>query len=150
MSEKKIAVGCDHAALEFKAHFIEWLDKNGYIAVDCGCYSEESIDYPDIAREVCRKITSGECEKGILICGTGIGMSIAANKVKGIRAAVCCDCYSTKYTRLHNDANVACFGARTMGEELAKELLAIFLSTEFEGGGRHERRVAKLTELENE
>ena len=101
-----------------------------------------------MAEKVCGEITSGECEKGILICGTGIGMSIAANKIKGIRAALCSDSFSTKFTRLHNDSNVMCMGARTLGCGLACELAEIFLTTEFEGG-RHQRRVDLITALEN-
>ncbi|HOC34977.1 MAG TPA: ribose 5-phosphate isomerase B, partial [Ruminococcus flavefaciens] len=108
----------------------------------------EPCDYPNMAEAVCGLITSGECEKGILICGTGIGMSIAANKIKGIRAALCSDSFSTKFTRLHNDSNVMCMGARTLGPGLACELAEIFLTTGFEGG-RHQRRVDLITALEN-
>lgn len=144
----KIAIGCDHAALEMKAEFIKILDGMGFETVDCGTYTSESCDYPDIAEKVCLRITSGECEKGILICGTGIGMSIAANKIKGIRAALINDSFGAKYTRLHNDANVACFGARTTGIGLATELLQIFITTEYEGG-RHQKRIDKITALEN-
>lgn len=107
----------------------------------------DPCDYPDMAEAVAEKITSGECEKGILLCGTGIGMSMAANKIKGIRAAVCSDEFSAKYTRLHNDANILCMGARVIGAGLAAELVDIFLNTGFEGG-RHQRRVDKITALE--
>ena len=115
--------------------------------VDVGCYDEKSVDYPDIAKAACDKIVSGECAMGILICGTGIGISMAANKVKGIRAACCSDCFSAKFTRLHNDANVLCFGGRVVGPGLACMMVDEFLHTEFEGG-RHQRRVDKITALE--
>ncbi len=144
----KIAIGCDHAALEMKAEFIKAMEGMGIDTVDCGTYTADSCDYPDIAEAVCARVTSGECERGILICGTGIGMSIAANKVKGIRAALLNDSFGAKYTRLHNDTNVACFGARTTGIGLATELLQIFLTTDYEGG-RHQNRIDKITALEN-
>ena len=108
----------------------------------------EPCDYPNMAKTVCELVNSGECEKGILICGTGIGMSIAANKIKGIRAALCSDTFSAKYTRLHNDANIMCIGARTIGSGLACELAEVFLSTDFEGG-RHQRRINIITDMEN-
>ena len=107
-----------------------------------------SVDYPDIAEKVCANITSGECERGILVCGTGIGMSIAANKIKGIRAAACSEHFSAKYTRLHNDSNVLCLGGRVVGVGTAIELADLFVDTEFEGG-RHATRVAKITNIEN-
>ncbi|MBQ9898319.1 MAG: ribose 5-phosphate isomerase B [Ruminococcus sp.] len=142
-----IAIGCDHAGVEMKKYIIETLALEGFDMLDLGT-DGEPCDYPDMAEKVCQKVTSGECEKGILICGTGIGMSIAANKIKGIRAALCTDSFSTKYTRLHNDANVMCLGARTLGCGLAAELVQIFLTTGFEGG-RHQRRVDHITGLEN-
>lgn len=148
MPNRKIAIGSDHAAFEFKQALLTWLQDNGFEAEDCGSFSPDTpIDYPDVAELVCQKVSSGGCEKGVLVCGTGIGMNIAANKHSGIRAAVCSDYYSAKYTRLHNDANVACFGARVMGVELAKEMLSVFLSTSFEGG-RHQARVDKLNQLD--
>jgi len=110
--------------------------------------NEESCDYPDYAGYVCRAITSAECEKGLLFCGTGVGISMAANKFDGIRAACCSDYFSAKYTRLHNDANVLCLGGRVVGEGLAFELVDIFLSTPFEGGPRHIRRLEKIKEIE--
>lgn len=143
-----IAIGCDHAGVFFKADIIKWLKENSYEVIDCGCYDENSVDYPDIAYKVCTKVNSGEAFKGILICGTGIGISISANKVNGIRAALCHDYFSAKYTRLHNDANVICFGARVIGTGLATELVDVFLSTEFEGG-RHQRRVDKIMKLQD-
>lgn len=142
-----IAIGCDHAGVEMKKAVIEELSKKGFELKDMGT-DGEPCDYPNMAEAVCGLVTSGECEKGILICGTGIGMSIAANKIKGIRAALCSDSFSTKYTRLHNDANVMCMGARTIGPGLACELAEIFLTTGFEGG-RHQRRVDLITALEN-
>lgn len=148
MKQRKIAIGCDHAAVELKTELVAWLLDNGFVVDDCGIQSGEKIDYPNMAAAVCAKVASGDCEKGVLCCGTGIGMSIAANKVHGIRAALCPDSYSTRYTRLHNDANIACFGARVMGVELAKELLQIFLTTEFEGG-RHQTRIDLIKQMES-
>lgn len=141
-----IAIGCDHAGCDMKNAIIEALSVNGFEFKDMGC-NGESCDYPVIAKAVCDEIISGSCEKGILVCGTGIGMSIAANKINGIRAALCSDCFSAKYTRLHNDSNVMCLGARTLGIGLAEELADIFLNTEFEGG-RHQRRIDLITDLE--
>lgn len=146
MSKEKIVIGCDHAGLDLKAELIEKLSELGFEAIDCGCYTKESVDYPDIAEAVCNKINSGECNRGVLICGTGIGISMSANKIHGIRAALCHDSFSAKYTRLHNNSNVICFGARVIGSGLACELLEIFLNTGFEGG-RHELRIEKLMKL---
>ena len=142
-----IAIGCDHAGYELKKALIEALSEKGFEFKDMGCNGER-CDYPVIAEAVCSEITSGRCDKGILICGTGIGMSIASNKIKGIRSALCSDSFSTKYTRLHNDSNVMCLGARVMGSGLALELAEIFLTTGFEGG-RHQQRIDLITELEN-
>lgn len=142
-----IAIGCDHAGYPLKLAIMAHLEEKGIPYTDCGC-GGESCDYPVIAEKVCRRITSGEAEKGILLCGTGIGMSIAANKVKGIRAAACSDCFSVRYTRLHNNSNVLCMGERVIGYGLALELLDIFLETGFEGG-RHQRRVDLITAMEN-
>lgn len=142
-----IVIGCDHAGVEMKKAVIEALSAKGWEFRDMGC-NGEPCDYPVIAEAVCGEILSGNCEKGILICGTGIGMSIAANKFKGIRAALCSDSFSTKFTRLHNDSNVMCMGARTIGCGLAAELAEIFLSTEFEGG-RHQRRLDLIEAIEN-
>ena len=141
-----IAIGCDHGGFELKCVVMNHLLNKKIEYVDCGCEGER-CDYPDIAEAVCEKVTSGECELAILICGTGIGMSIAANKIKGIRAAVCSDWYSAKYTRLHNNANVLCLGGRVLGAGLALELVDVFLETEFEGG-RHSDRIDKITKLE--
>lgn len=142
-----IAIGCDHAGCNMKKAIIDTLTEKGFSFKDMGC-NGESCDYPNIAESVCNEVVSGNCEKGILICGTGIGMSIAANKIKGIRAALCTDSFSTKYTRLHNDSNIICMGERTLGCGLAIELVEIFLTTDFEGG-RHQRRLDLITDLEN-
>lgn len=144
-----IAIGCDHGGVTLKAELMKHLTEKKIPFKDFGTYTEESCDYPDIAKPVCESILSGECEKGILICGTGIGISMAANKIHGIRAALCHDYFSAKYTRLHNDSNIIAFGARVIGPGLAAELLDVFLSTPFEGG-RHAVRVEKMMNLEKE
>lgn len=144
----KIAIGCDHGGFEHKNAIAEHLMENGYTVEDFGIYEQTSVDYPDIAEKLSKSVAAGESELGILVCGTGIGMSIAANKVKGIRAAACSDHYSAKYTRLHNNANVLCLGGRVIGIGTAIELADIFVKTEFEGG-RHQRRIDKITALEN-
>ncbi|MGN1118885.1 MAG: ribose 5-phosphate isomerase B [Oscillospiraceae bacterium] len=141
-----IAIGSDHAGYALKTEVCKFLEAKGYEFTDCGC-GGESVDYPDIAEKTCAEVTSGRAEKAILICGTGIGISISANKIKGIRAALCGDWYSAKYTRLHNDANVLCMGGRVIGAGLAEEIVEVFLTTEFEGG-RHARRVDKIMKLE--
>lgn len=143
-----IAIGCDHGGFALKQEIMKHLTQTNTEFQDFGTYSEESCDYPDIAEKVCAAINSGQCEKGILICGTGIGISMAANKIHGIRAALCHDYFSAKYTRLHNDANVIAFGGRVIGPGLACELVDVFLNTEFEGG-RHAVRVNKMMALEN-
>lgn len=143
----KIAIGCDHGGLEHKNAIAEHLKSRGFEIVDLGIYEQVSVDYPDIAVKVCEKITSGETQLGILVCGTGIGMSIAANKVKGIRAAACSEHFSAKYTRLHNNSNVLCLGGRVIGVGTALELVDLFVDTEFEGG-RHENRVNKIMNIE--
>ena len=144
----KIALGCDHGGLEHKNAIGEFLKENGFEVVDFGIYEQVSVDYPDIAKKVCESIQKGECERGILVCGTGLGMSIAANKHKGIRAACCSEHFSAKYTRLHNNSNVLCLGGRVIGVGTAVELADIFVNTEFEGG-RHQKRIDKITEIEN-
>ncbi|MBO5200555.1 MAG: ribose 5-phosphate isomerase B [Clostridia bacterium] len=145
----KIAIGCDHGGLEHKNAIAEHLKSRGFEVKDEGIYENHSVDYPDIAVKVCADITSGECERGILVCGTGIGMSLAANKVKGIRAACCSEHFSAKYTRLHNDSNILCLGGRVIGVGTAIELVDLFVDTEFEGG-RHQTRVDKVMKIENE
>lgn len=143
----KIAIGCDHGGLEHKNAIAEHLKHRGFEITDFGIYEQTSVDYPDIALPLCESITGGLCELGILVCGTGIGMSMAANKVKGIRAAACSEHFSAKYTRLHNNANVLCLGGRVIGVGTAIELADIFVDTAFEGG-RHQKRVDKITEIE--
>ena len=138
-----IALGCDHGGLEIKNAIIEDLKSKGIEFIDLGTTTTDSVDYPVYAKAVCAEIVSGKCEKGILCCGTGIGMSIAANKVKGIRAAVLSDSFSAEMTRKHNNSNVLCLGGRVIDSTKAVELANIFINTEFEGG-RHEKRVAML------
>ena len=139
----KLAIASDHAGVDYKKRLIEHLEKQGYDCINLGTDTEESVDYPVYADRVCGKITSGECALGILICGTGIGMSIAANKHKGIRAALCSDTESAAPTRQHNDANVLCLGARILPFEKAVQITDAFLNAEFLGG-RHQRRVDML------
>ena len=143
-----IAIGCDHAAVALKAKIIEHLKSGGYEVKDFGCYTSDSVDYPDYARVVAKSVSRGESEMGILICGTGIGMSIAANKVKGIRCAVCGDTFSARATREHNDANVLALGERVTGAGLALDIVDVFVATKFSGDARHQRRINKITEIE--
>ena len=138
-----LVIASDHAGFAMKENVKKYLEEQGHIVIDCGTDSEASCDYPIFAKALCKEINDGNAELGILICGTGIGMSMAANKVKGIRAAVCSDYFSTKFTRAHNNTNVMCIGARVMGEGLALELIEVFLHTPFEGG-KHLRRVNML------
>lgn len=144
---KKVAIGCDHGGFDLMQKIIRHLEEQGYTCERFGTNDGNAVDYPDIALPLCKSIVEKKNDLGILICGTGIGMSIAANKVNGIRAAVCSEHYSAKYTRLHNDANVLCLGGRVTGDMLALELVDLFLSTECEGG-RHARRREKLAEIE--
>lgn len=144
-----IAIGSDHGGLNLKNAIKKYLDEKKIEYIDFGTNGEESCDYVDYAVKVAKSIQSGECEKGILVCGTGIGMSLAANKFKGIRAAVCGDFFSAKYTRVHNDSNILCLGQRVTGEGLALELVDVFLNSEFEGG-RHAIRLQKIADIENE
>lgn len=147
MSEM-IAIGSDHGGYLLKQELLRHLDERKISYRDVGCNSEASCDYPDYASAVCRAIAAGECDAGVLVCGTGVGMSIAANKCRGIRAACCSDTYSVRFTRRHNDANVLCLGGRVVGPGLACELLDVFLDTPFDGGERHERRLRKIAQLE--
>ena len=142
-----LAIGCDHGGYTLKEEILKHLEAQGVEYMDCGCFSADSVDYPDIAEALCANITDGSCEKGILLCGTGVGMSMSANKAKGIRACVCSDTFSAHATRAHNDANVLCMGERVVGIGLALDIVEAFLTTEFEGG-RHARRVAKIAALE--
>ena len=141
-----VFIGSDHGGYELKEQIKSFLEEIGVDVEDLGTYSPESCDYPDIAQKVALNVAKSK-EKGILICGSGIGMSIAANKVKGIRCALCHDAYTAEYSRRHNDANIIAFGGRTTGVEIAKQMVKIFLFTEFDGG-RHERRVEKIGKLE--
>ncbi|MEE0945874.1 MAG: ribose 5-phosphate isomerase B [Acutalibacteraceae bacterium] len=143
----KIAIGCDHGGLEHKNAIKAHLEERGFTVTDFGIYEQVSVDYPDIAVKVATAIKNKECERGILVCGTGIGMSLAANKVKGIRAAAVSEHFSAKYTRLHNDSNILCLGGRVVGVGTALELVDLFVDTEFEGG-RHSNRVNKITAIE--
>ena len=143
-----MAIGSDHAGYPLKEELRELLEAEGYHPRDFGTFSLESVDYPDIAREVAEAVASGQFERGILICGTGIGMCITANKVPGIRAGACSEPYSAKMSRAHNNANVLCMGGRVVGAGLALEIAQAFLETDFEFGSRHERRVDKINAMD--
>lgn len=142
-----IAIGCDHGGYVLKEEIRKHLESKGIAYKDFGSYQGEPCDYPVIGKAVAESVASGECEKGLIFCGTGIGISIAANKVKGIRAACCSDYYSAKYTRMHNDANILSMGGRVIASGLAIEMVDVFLNTEFEGG-RHSRRIEMIDEME--
>lgn len=144
-----IALGCDHGGFSLMQDVIEYLDNKGISYKNFGTFSDDSCDYPVIAEPVSRAVASGDCEKGVLICGTGIGMSMAANKIAGIRAALCSDTYSAEMTRRHNDANILVLGGRVIGAGLALSILDKFIATPFEGG-RHARRIAMFGNLENQ
>jgi len=144
-----VAIGCDRAGYALKNTVLEFFKARGIEYRDFGVNDDQEMsDYPEMAVKVAHCVASGECERGILLCGTGIGMSICANKVDGIRAAVCSDAYSCEYTRLHNDANILCLGGRVIDNARCLELITIFFDTEFEGG-RHARRVEMYTKIEN-
>jgi ribose 5-phosphate isomerase B len=144
----KIAIGSDHAGFALKGEIISLIKSLGHEVEDVGCHCADSVDYPDYALPVCRKVVEGEADRGILICGTGIGMSIAANKIPGIRCALVHDTFSAKATREHNDANVLAMGERVIGPGLAQEIVRIFLETEFSGAERHQKRIDKMMRLE--
>lgn len=143
-----IAVASDHGGLRLKRAIMEHLKSKNIEFKDFGTYSDESCDYPEFAEKAALSVLSGECELGILVCGTGIGMSIAANKIKGIRCALCSDCFSAEMAREHNDANMMALGERVLGESLAKKIVDTFLDSVFEGG-KHARRVAKIMQLQD-
>ena len=143
----KIAIGCDHGGFEHKNAIAEHLKERGFEVTDFGIYENKSVDYPEIALKLANSVVAGENTLGILVCGTGIGMSIAANKVNGIRAAAVSDHFSAKYTRLHNNANILCLGGRVIGIGTALELADLFVDTEYEGG-RHQKRLDMITEIE--
>ena len=144
----KIALGSDHGGYELKEYLKTVLERLGHEYVDFGCNSKESCDYPDFGAPAARAVADGTCQRGIVICTTGIGISIVANKIKGVRCAHCADTLEAELTRRHNDANMMAIGAGFTGRTLAERMVEVFLSTEFEGG-RHERRVDKITALEN-
>lgn len=145
---RKIIIGADHGGFELKGIIASHLRSLGYEVIDVGTNSDESCDYPIFASRLCTELLSGKAELGILVCGTGIGMSIAANKHAGIRAACCSDTFSARLTRMHNDANVLCIGARVVGSGLALDLVDAFIGTDFEGGGRHSERLALIERIE--
>ena len=145
----KVAIGCDHGGINLKPVLVDYLKKENVEFIDCGTFGKESIDYNDFAEKVCEKVVNNQATFGILICGTGIGMSIVANKIKGIRCGHVHDVFSAKMTREHNDANVIAFGERVIGPGLMIEIVDAFLKTPFSNGERHVRRVEKIKELEN-
>ena len=144
----KISIGCDHGALELKNVVVAHLTKKGYEVKDFGTYTADSCDYPEFAEAAARAVASGECDKGIVLCTTGIGVSISANKIDGVRCALLSDVWSAKMTRLHNDTNMMALGAGVVGENLALEIADTWLGTEFSGDERHQRRINKLMDLE--
>jgi ribose 5-phosphate isomerase B len=144
----KIAVACDHGGLNLKNALIAYLKKNGHEVKNFGTDTLDSCDYPDYAVLAAEAVATGECDRGIVVCSSGIGVSIVANKVPGIRCAHCHDTYCAKYTRLHNDANMIAFGEKVVGAGLMEEIVNLFLTTEFEGGERHNRRIDKITKIE--
>ena len=144
----KISVACDHGGLNLKKALIAYLQKCGHEVQDFGTNSVDSCDYPDFAVQAAEAVASGACDRGIVVCSSGIGVSIVANKVPGIRCAHCHDTYCAKYTRLHNDANMMAFGEKVVGVGLMEEMVNLFLTTEYEGGERHDRRIAKITAIE--
>ena len=144
----KIAIGCDHGALALKNKMVSWLEGKGHEVKDFGTYTPASCDYPEFAAAAARAVASGECEKGIVLCTTGIGVSISANKIDGIRCALLSDVWSAKMTRLHNDTNMMAMGAGVVGENLALEIADTWLNTEFSSEARHQRRIDKVMDLE--
>lgn len=144
----KIAIACDHGALNLKKALKEYLDKHGYEYHDFGTYTAESCDYPDYAVQAAEAVAFGGFDRGIVICSSGIGVSIVANKVPGIRCAHCHDVYCAKYTRYHNDANMLAFGEKCIGVGMMEEIVTAFLTSEYEGGERHDRRIAKIKAIE--
>ena len=147
-NKMKIAVACDHGGLNLKNAMVAYVQKLGHEVVDFGTTDFNSCDYPDFAVAAAEAVASGECQRGIVVCSSGIGVSIVANKVPGIRCAHCHDLYCAKYTRLHNDANMMAFGEKVVGVGMMEELVKTFLTTEYEGGERHDRRLAKIKAIE--
>ena len=142
-----ISLGCDHGGYDLKEHIKAYLEGKGHTVKDCGTYSKESCDYPLFGKAAAEEVAFGACERGIVICTTGIGISISANKVKGVRCALCSDPLGAEMTRRHNDANMLAMGAGMIGKNMAERIVDVFLSTEFEGG-RHQRRVDEITAME--
>lgn len=145
----KLVIGSDHGGFQLKGFLFAELEKAGHQVTDAGAYTADSVDYPDVASQLAKRVAEGEFERGILVCGTGVGVAIAANKVHGVRAGVVSDTFSAKMSRAHNDCNVLCIGERVVGPGLAMELVTAFLTTPFEGG-RHERRVDKIRQLDSQ
>ena len=141
-----VALGCDHGGLKLKEVIVSYFKEKNIEYKDCGCYTADSCDYPVFGKAAAQAVADGECEKGIVICTTGIGISISANKVKGVRCALCSDTLSAKMTRLHNDANMLALGAGMVGENLALDIVETFLNTEFSGEERHQRRINLIEE----
>jgi ribose 5-phosphate isomerase B len=146
---KRIAIGCDHRGLQLKETIMSFLQSEGYSYQDFGCYSTEPVDYPDIARKVGEAVAAGSFDQGILICSTGIGMCMAANKIRGVRAALCHNVFAAQRARQHNDANVLCLAGEDVDASVALDIVRTFLTTDFEGG-RHTRRVSKIRALESD
>ena len=144
----KIAIGCDHGALDLKNVVVKHLQDKGYEVQDFGTYTKDSCDYPDFAAAAAKAVASGECEKGIVLCTTGIGVSITANKIDGVRCALLSDPWSARMTRLHNDTNMMAIGAGVVGQNLALEIVDVWVGTEFSGEARHQRRIDKVMALE--
>ena len=142
----KVAIGCDHGGFDLKELVRSALEGLGHTVEDKGCFSRDSVDYPDLADAVCALVEQGDCERGILICGSGIGMSMAANRRPAIRAALCQELYTARMSREHNDANVLCLGARIIGPGMAEEIVRTWMTTEF-AGGRHQKRIAKFSQI---
>ena len=144
----KISMASDHGGFHLKEDVKAWLTEQGHEILDCGCYNTDSCDYPDFGEAAARAVAEGKCEKGIVICTTGIGISISANKVKGVRCALCSEPWSAEMTRRHNDSNVLAMGAGVVGPNMARQIVTAFLTNDFEGG-RHQRRVDKMMAIEN-
>jgi len=150
VNEMKIAFGCDHAGIKLKKELIKYIKSLNYEYEDFGTYDEDSVDYPDFGIKIAKKVANGKFERGILICGTGIGMAITANKITGIRAALCCNTMMARLCREHNEANILVLGAKVVAPNIALEILKVFLETEFSNEERHIRRLNKIKELEKE
>ncbi len=147
MSKRTVALASDHGGFYLKEHIRQYLQAQGISVIDFGTHNDDSVDYPDMVKPACEAVLNGKCQCALLFCGTGIGISIAANKIRGIRAACCSDTFSAEFTRRHNDANALCLGGRVVGTGLAESMVDLFLKREFEGG-RHMRRVEKISQLE--